>query len=135
MDNSRVRPASGAAPEELPSFAPHAGGLSFSPPAAPAEDDFDLDADIDRWSPTSTRDVPRIPEEWELEGPAVSVSLGDASRRRSGAARRDVRPDGLGGEALSAAFGQDQAADVLRPGPVLSALTEQAVVRPRGPLR
>src|SRR5262249_40370738 len=31
-------------------------------------------------------------------------------------------PDGLGGEA----FAQDRAADVLRPGPVLAALTEQA---------
>jgi hypothetical protein len=36
-------------------------------------------------------------------------------------------PGGLGGEALSAAFGQDQAADVLRPGPLLAALTERAV--------
>ena len=36
-------------------------------------------------------------------------------------------PDGLGGTALSAAFGQDKTADVLRPGPVLAALTEQAV--------
>jgi hypothetical protein len=34
--------------------------------------------------------------------------------------------DGLGGAALSAAFGQDKAADTLRPGPVLAALTEQA---------
>jgi hypothetical protein len=36
-------------------------------------------------------------------------------------------PDGLGGQAVSAAFGQDKAADVLRPGPVLAALTAQAV--------
>ena len=33
----------------------------------------------------------------------------------------------LGGEALSAAFGQDETADVLRPGPVLASLTAQAV--------
>ena len=39
-------------------------------------------------------------------------------------------PDGLGGEAVSAAFGQDKAADVLRPGPVLAALTAQAVAEP-----
>jgi hypothetical protein len=38
-------------------------------------------------------------------------------------------PDGLGGQAVSAAFGQDQAADVLRPGPVLAALTAQVVSR------
>ena len=36
-------------------------------------------------------------------------------------------PDGLGGQAVSAAFGQDKAADVLRPGPVLASLTAQAV--------
>jgi hypothetical protein len=36
-------------------------------------------------------------------------------------------PDGLGGQAVSAAFGQDQAADALRPGPVLAALTAQSV--------
>ena len=35
--------------------------------------------------------------------------------------------EGLGGEALSAAFGQDGAADVLPPGPVLASLTAQAV--------
>ena len=39
-------------------------------------------------------------------------------------------PDGLGGEALSAAFGQDKAADVLRPSPILAALTAQAVSNP-----
>jgi hypothetical protein len=36
-------------------------------------------------------------------------------------------PDGLGGQAAGAAFGQDQAADALRPGPVLAALTAQSV--------
>jgi Domain of unknown function (DUF222) len=36
-------------------------------------------------------------------------------------------PGGLGGQALSPAFGQGQAADALPPGPVLAALTEQAV--------
>jgi hypothetical protein len=36
-------------------------------------------------------------------------------------------PDGLGGRVLDPQFGQDQAADALRPGPILAALTEQAV--------
>src|SRR3984885_8694569 len=36
-------------------------------------------------------------------------------------------PDGLGGEALGPQFGQGAAADARRPGPVLAALTEQAV--------
>src|SRR5882724_10782455 len=97
--------------EEPPSFAPHAGDLGVSAPAAPAEDDWDLDADIDRWVADIDAGRARIPQDWELAGPAVSVSLGDAS---------EVDP------ALRAAFGQDKAADVLRPGPVLSALTEQA---------
>ncbi|HTR92528.1 MAG TPA: DUF222 domain-containing protein [Trebonia sp.] len=38
--------------------------------------------------------------------------------------------DAMGGVALSAAFGQDEAADVLRPGPILAALTAQAVSAP-----
>jgi hypothetical protein len=39
-------------------------------------------------------------------------------------------PDGLGGQAVSAAFRQDKAADVLRPGPVLAALTAQTAADP-----
>jgi hypothetical protein len=70
------------------------------------------------------------PPESELQGPAISLSLGDAC---------DVNPellagmcgqDGLGGQAVSAAFGQDKAADVLRPGPVLAVLTAQRVCDP-----
>jgi hypothetical protein len=115
-----------AAPEGLPSFAPHAGDLSACAPAAPAEDDWDLDADIDRWVADIDAGRARIPQDWELAGPAVSVSLGDASEVDPALLAAMCGPDGLGGEALSAAFGQDKAADVLRPGPVLSALTEQA---------
>jgi hypothetical protein len=115
-----------AALEELPSFAPHAGKLGVSAPAAPAEDDWDLDADIDRWVADIDAGRRRIPEDWELAGPALSVSLGDASEVDPALLAAICGPDGLGGEALGAAFGQDKAADVLRPGPVLSALTEQA---------
>ena len=39
-------------------------------------------------------------------------------------------PDGLGGEAVPAAFGQDRAADALRPGPLLAALTAQTASSP-----
>jgi Domain of unknown function (DUF222) len=95
---------------------------SFAP-----EDDSDLDQHF-AWL-VRELDAGRVqpPPERTLEGPAVSVSLGDAC---------DVDPElleamcgsgGLGGEALSAVFGQDQAADALRPGPVLAALTAQAV--------
>ena len=69
----------------------------------------------------------RIPEEWEVEGPAVSISLGDACDLDPALLAAITGPDGLGGQALSPAFGQDAAADALRPGPVLAALTEQAI--------
>jgi len=71
-----------------------------------------------------------VPEEWEIEGPAVSISLGDATDLDPAllaAICGPDGPDGLGGESLGALYGQDGAADVLRPTPVLSALTEQAV--------
>ena len=64
--------------------------------------------------------------EWELEGPAASISLGDAADIDPALLAAITGPDGLGGNALCRAYEQDQAADVLRPGPVLAALTEQA---------
>src|SRR6202166_874417 len=67
-----------------------------------------------------------VPEEWEIEGPAVSISLGDAADLDPVLLAAMTGPDGLGGNALCAAYEQDAAADVLRPGPVLAALTEQA---------
>jgi hypothetical protein len=67
-----------------------------------------------------------VPEEWELEGPAVSISLGDAADVDPVLLAAISGPDGMGGNALCAAYEEDRAADVLRPGPVLAALTEQA---------
>jgi hypothetical protein len=99
----------------------------LGPGQAPVEDDFDLDADLDRWVADIDAGRRRIPEDWELEGPSVSISLGDASDLDPALLAALCGPDGLGGEALSAVFGEDKAADVLRPGPILSALTEQAV--------
>ena len=90
-------------------------------------DDFDLDAGIDRWVAGIDAGGWRVPGEWELAGPTVSVSLGDATDLDPALLAAMCGADGLGGEALSAAFGQDKAADVLHPGPVLCALTEQAV--------
>jgi hypothetical protein len=66
------------------------------------------------------------PERWEIEGPAVSLSLGDAVDIDPPLLAAVCGSDGLGGEALGPQFSQDAAADVLRPGPVLAALTEQA---------
>ena len=70
--------------------------------------------------------VEKPPEPWEIEGPAVSLSLGDAADIDPALLAAICGPDGLGGDALGPQFGQDAAADVLRPSPVLAALTEQA---------
>jgi Domain of unknown function (DUF222) len=91
------------------------------------EDDFDADAEMARWVADIEAGRERIPEEWELDGSAVSLSLGDACDLDPALLAAMLGPDGLGGQSLSPAFGQDQAADALRPGPVLAALTEQAV--------
>jgi hypothetical protein len=69
------------------------------------------------------------PPERVLEGPAISVSLGDACDVHPELLAAMCGPDGLGGQAVGAAFGQDEAADALRPSPVLAALTAQAVSR------
>jgi Domain of unknown function (DUF222) len=69
----------------------------------------------------------RVPEDWEIEGPGIALSLGDAADLDPALLAAMLGPDGLGGEALGPQFGQDRAADALRPGPVLAALTEQAV--------
>jgi hypothetical protein len=64
----------------------------------------------------------RVPEEWEIEGPAAAISLGDAADVDLAELAAMLGPDGLGGDV----FAQDRSADVMRPGPVLAALTEQA---------
>ena len=97
----------------------------FPGPAWP-EDDFDLDADFERWIADLESGRARIPDEGEPAGPSLSLGLGDAADLDPALLAAMCGPDGLGGAALSALFGQDKAADTLRPGPVLSALTEQA---------
>ena len=69
----------------------------------------------------------RVPEEWEIEGPGIAISLGDAADLDPGLLEAALGPDGLGGQGAGPQFGQDHAADALRPGPILAALTEQAV--------
>jgi len=96
-------------------------------PAEPPEDDYDADAELARWVADIEAGRERIPEPWEAEGPAISLSLGDASDLDPALLAAMCGPDGLGGQALSPAFGQNAAADALRPGPVLAALTEQAI--------
>src|SRR5215475_12942213 len=68
-------------------------------PGGPAADDWDGDAEMAAFLADLEAGRARVPEPWELEGPAASISLGDAA---------------------------DVDLDALRPGPVLAALTEQA---------
>jgi hypothetical protein len=97
------------------------------PPTGAPGDDYDADAEMARWVADIEAGRERIPEPWETESPAISLSLGDASDIDPVLLAAMCGPDGLGGQALSPAFGQNAAADALRPGPVLAALTEQAV--------
>src|ERR1700733_4934704 len=132
MNQHGTAPAVGFAPEEPPDAGqrtgvPPVGDTAFRPDEVSAEDAFDPDGGLARWVADMEAGRCRIPEESELEGPAISISLGDACDLDPALLAAMCGQDGLGGTALSAAFGQDKAADVLRPGPVLSALTEQAV--------
>ena len=91
-------------------------------PAGVPEDDWDGDAEMAAYIADLDAGRARIPEEWEVEGPAATIGLGDAADVDLAELAAMVGPDGLGGEV----FARDRSADVMRPGPVLSALTEQA---------
>src|ERR1700739_40742 len=101
-------------------------------PVCVPEDDGELD-DLDEHFAWLVREIDagrgQPPPEAGLEGPAISISLGDACDLDPELLAAMCGPDGLGGEAVSAAFGQDRAADVLRPSPVLAAVTAQVVSR------
>ena len=93
------------------------------PPAGPArDDDWDGDAEMASYIADLDAGRARIPEEWEVEGPAATISLGDAADVDPAQLAALLGPDGLGGEV----FARDRSADAMRPGPVLAALTEQA---------
>src|SRR6202035_114547 len=93
----------------------------------PGDDDSELDGHF-AWL-VRELDAGRVqpPRESASDVPAVSLSLGDACDVAPELLAAMCGPDGLGGDAVSAAFGQDQAADTLRPCPVLAALTAQSV--------
>ncbi|MFY9849655.1 MAG: hypothetical protein WAK83_18980, partial [Trebonia sp.] len=86
------------------------------------EDDWDGDAEMASYIADLDAGRARIPEEWEIEGPAATIGLGDAADVDLVELAAMLGPDGLGGEV----FAQDRSADAMRPGPVLAALTEQA---------
>ena len=93
------------------------------PPGGPArDDDWDGDAEMASYIADLEAGRARIPEEWEVEGPAATISLGDAADVDPVQLAALLGPDGLGGEV----FARDRSADAMRPGPVLAALTEQA---------
>ena len=91
------------------------------PPGVPA-DDWDGDAEMAAYIADLDAGRARIPEEWEIEGPAATIGLGDAADVDLAELAAMLGPDGLGGEV----FARDRSADAMRPGPVLAALTEQA---------
>jgi Domain of unknown function (DUF222) len=93
-------------------------------PGVPArdEDDWDGDAEMAAYIADLEAGRARIPEEWEVEGPAATISLGDAADVDPAQLAALLGPDGLGGEV----FARDRTADAMRPGPLLAALTEQA---------
>jgi Domain of unknown function (DUF222) len=99
------------------------------PPGVPARDEAD-DWNPDREMAAFIADLDagraRIPEEWELEGPAATISLGDAADVDLAELASMLGPEGLAGEV----FAQDRPADAMRPGPVLAALTESAAADP-----
>src|SRR6201997_3243454 len=85
-------------------------------------DDWDGDAALAAYIADLEAGRARIPEEWEIEGPAATIGLGDAAAVDLAELAAMLGPDGLGGEVFAA----DRPAGVMRPGPVLAALTEQA---------
>ena len=99
-------------------------------PSSVLEDDFDLDGHFAWLVREIEAGRQQPPPESAVQGPAISVSLGDACDVDPELLAGMCGPDGLGGQAVSAAFGEDKAADVLRPGPVLAALTAQAASDP-----
>ena len=120
--DERELPGSDPMPENTDGGLPH-GGLPH-PGCAP-------DPEWDAYLAWREREIAagrdeKPPEPWEIEGSAVSLSLGDATDIDPAILAAVCGADGLCGDALGPQFGQDAAADVLRPNPVLAALTEQA---------
>ena len=66
------------------------------------------------------------PEEWEIDGPGIAISLGDAADLDPDLLEAMLGPTDWAGRGSARSSGR-AAADALRPGPILAALTEQAV--------
>ena len=101
---------------------PRPGGPAWNGVSGGPADDWDGDAEMAAFLADIEAGRARIPEPWEIEGPAATISLGDAADVDLAELAAMAGPDGLGGDR----FAQDGTADVMQPGPVLAALTEQA---------
>src|SRR5215472_8581777 len=80
------------------------------------DDDWDGDAEMAAFLADIEAGRARVPEPWEIEGPAATISLGDACDVDLAELAAMTGPDGLGGDR----FAEDGAAAVL------AALAEQA---------
>ena len=114
-------PGPGPDGEQPPPVGPARDEVAGMPAGVP-EDDWDGDAEMAAYIADLDAGRARIPEEWEIEGPAATIGLGDAADVDPAQLAALLGPDGLGGEV----FARDRSADAMRPGPVLDALTEQA---------
>jgi hypothetical protein len=88
------------------------------------------ESDFDEWTAWLDREIdagrnPILPEREPAQG--LTISLGDATGIDPELLAVMCGLDGLGGQSLGQQFGQGPAADALRPGLVLAALTEQAL--------
>ena len=95
-------------------------GRPHAPTGSPEDD---ADAEWARFVADLEAGRERVPEAWETEGPAVTISLGDAADLDPALLAAVCGPDGIGGQGLGPLYGQNAAADTLRPLPLLSALT------------
>src|SRR5579863_7315460 len=114
-------PGPGPDGEQPPPVGPARDEAAGTPAGVP-EDDWDGDAEMAAYIADLDAGRARIPEEWEVEGPAATIGLGDAADVDLAELAAMLGPGGLGGEV----FARDRSADAMRPGPVLAALTEQA---------
>src|SRR5690349_5825058 len=95
--------------------------------AAGHGDDWDAAADMARMLDDIEAGLIPVPPEGE-HAPAVTFSVGETADVDPAELAAMAGPGGLGGPG----FGQHDHADAMRPGPLLSVLTEQAAADPAG---
>jgi hypothetical protein len=103
-------PGPGPDGEQPPPVGPARDETAGMPAGMPA-DDWDGDAEMAAYIADLDAGRARIPEEWEIEGPAATIGLGDAADVDLAELAAMLGPDGLGGEV----FAPDRPADAMRP--------------------